>query len=1394
MAYEGWANILQKRYDYGSSGGQQSQRESLEDLRKAQQDRLNEIAGRFQRPSGAPSPVVTPSNYNSQFAQGAVTSYNNQQDIAKSLGLWDEIQETGKGAFGGLVDGTINTLDALRGASMGYMSGTLNTVGQVGEQLGIDNPLDEWTADPYDPAAAGDDYKDASFGNSAFGRAWAGFTNDKEWGAGDFNGPLKVQDGDNGLTRAAKLGAAFVTDTAFDPLTYLTFGVGSIGKKGAQEGLEAVAKLTAKGLDDEAATALASRSTIGREINTALEAGDRTTAAQRLTSVLGREVKEDAVDIELADPTFVRELAGSALTDEAVDAYVRRSSRGLRDYLQTSGLDSKTAQNFWQSLPVGARGGVRLAIPFTKQESGAILRSSMLDRVGLGKVADGGSRMSLWLRTTAPVSALRRNFSGASGKAWDQYLQRTASNLDASYTRDYSGWARIARENRATRTHLNKMSELALRDVAEIVDATPGDNDKILGSAQRFLAAGVTEAPTKASDIDRGGFLVAEAFRKVLDQRWQELQARGLDVAKIKDYWPRVVTEDYMAAKAKTKSLRGAKGTGPGGYQPDKAREAFQTLIGQDREGNLLFKWDSLDEANRLAKEAGMPGVFETDPFKVLSQYLASTDRMMATADLTKAMERAGILYTGERSIVRFLNDEAIAGSVTAARQTLNDVRNEESPDAWFDVISLGGTDAEKQLLAEAQEAAARQVQVDDLTRQLDNVLTSDRDVVSFLRMAPTGDPKALDEYVNNLVVVLHDITELKRAQVEAQVKYLRGKGETALADKVRTAYAEELASVTKDKLTSTRKVGSKIDESLPDFGRLNAPKANGKLPELTGLPRSWDDETLVPDAIREAVQDHFTRMPSRPIIDDFYAPFLSAWKMSATIGRGPGYHVRNAIGAFWNNFLTGVTGKDYKTALRMAKARAKAEEFADRQMRKSGKGVAGWEKAYWKKFNELVGGDKDLVAYERAWQTSGMGNNNFNLERMGVNLTEAATGGQLLDQAARGGRTRFTRGPAVDLFVRSSNPNTRTKRALNKAANNPWFKVSSRVSNVAEDYVRTAAFLRGIDVYGLDDGGSAAATMVRATQFDYGDLSPFERDVVRMIVPFYTWTRNNVPLQVRALFLDPRKPMAAMRLQDGLEDAYGYDYENDPDAKPWDELLPSYSVDRQGFAVDPRWVPDFLESEDGPLVLQMESPLNDVNALIPSNPLDARSWIEKAQTVGTGSLSPALKAPMSLMFNTDLSTGAKFSEKGMPATSWAKALGLTFSDVDDQGVVEERMSPFVGVLGKELLPPLGIVDRLYTGPGANDASVDRATSNWGSFFGAPVRTATEEQMGGTARTIYEKRKAFLEQKTIEHGLNLAEISDFVTKYPAGPQRDAAIEKVKVLVSQGYFRLPPQPE
>jgi hypothetical protein len=50
------------------------------------------------------------------------------------------------------------------------------------------------------------------------------------------------------------------------------------------------------------------------------------------------------------------------------------------------------------------------------------------------------------------------------------------------------------------------------------------------------------------------------------------------------------------------------------------------------------------------------------------------------------------------------------------------------------------------------------------------------------------------------------------------------------------------------------------------------------------------------------------------------------------------------------------------------------------------------------------------------------------------------------------------------------------------------------------------------------------ASNEVKAALFDYSDLSVFERNWMKRLMPFYTWSRKNFPVQIKHLVLNPQR------------------------------------------------------------------------------------------------------------------------------------------------------------------------------------------------------------------------------------------------------------------------------
>lgn len=84
-----------------------------------------------------------------------------------------------------------------------------------------------------------------------------------------------------------------------------------------------------------------------------------------------------------------------------------------------------------------------------------------------------------------------------------------------------------------------------------------------------------------------------------------------------------------------------------------------------------------------------------------------------------------------------------------------------------------------------------------------------------------------------------------------------------------------------------------------------------------------------------------------------------------------------------------------------------------------------------------------------------------------------------------------------------------------------PWAAVR-HANTFAEEAMRLATGMHAMKVWG--DTTEDALYMIHKLHFDYGKLSDIERKGMRRVFPFYTWTRNNLPLQVEFMAKHPAK------------------------------------------------------------------------------------------------------------------------------------------------------------------------------------------------------------------------------------------------------------------------------
>jgi hypothetical protein len=137
----------------------------------------------------------------------------------------------------------------------------------------------------------------------------------------------------------------------------------------------------------------------------------------------------------------------------------------------------------------------------------------------------------------------------------------------------------------------------------------------------------------------------------------------------------------------------------------------------------------------------------------------------------------------------------------------------------------------------------------------------------------------------------------------------------------------------------------------------------------------------------------------------------------------------------------------------------------------------------------------------------------------------------------------------------------------------------------------------------------AASAIEVKTAHFDYEDLTPFEQGIKRNFIPFYTWTRKNIPYQVKQLASRPGRYAAFTKAMNESEYASG-------DSKG--DVMPDYLKNAMAFKV----------------------PFGDNSYFIPQiGAADLQRLQHPTQLLGM--MNPALKIPLELAANKSFHTQA---------------------------------------------------------------------------------------------------------------------------------------------------------
>ncbi len=398
-------------------------------------------------------------------------------------------------------------------------------------------------------------------------------------------------------------------------------------------------------------------------------------------------------------------------------------------------------------------------------------------------------------------------------------------------------------------------------------------------------------------------------------------------------------------------------------------------------------------------------------------------------------------------------------------------------------------------------------------------------------------------------------------------------------------------------------------------------------------LPPGWEEfkwrgkryavASDVWDAFKEFTNDAYLDHETKRWLRLINAP-QNWWKIYAT-SPNPAFHVMNLIGAVWNNLLAGIYNPlDYVDSLAYL-YRSNLESMAERGERRFyGLGPTA----------QSTGKTQEAAAVvSEAEKRGGLGRSSFIFAETSRGAQKDILGEamsphprQLLSPSHAGiSKKRFavrrTRQALAVASFATANPGLGFLLAAPEAA-----KFGKKLGGTIEDVVRLVPFLSGandvavrkvLEAYGpkatpgwdrwikreqkewsrtqtiaMYDIG---AQVSKQFQFDYTDLTNFERTWVRMIFPFYTYFRKNFTLQAAELAKQPRVVATTEKL-------FNYVAEHGEDLGGMEEILPEYFDKLGAFQIPvPGWARERMGlPQDQPVFLNPKLPFLSLNLFPP--------------------------------------------------------------------------------------------------------------------------------------------------------------------------------------------------
>lgn len=751
----------------------------------------------------------------------------------------------------------------------------------------------------------------------------------------------------------------------------------------------------------------------------------------------------------------------------------------------------------------------------------------------------------------------------------------------------------------------------------------------------------------------------------------------------------------------------------------DKVRQTIERMeeaLDQFRLARGGLAVSGTDEAGRLA--AGLDEVeqYLLQQLDELSGYGLQIDRLartMEASSITSMYARSSgeDLIAWTDTLVRGIRDRKVRAAWKMYDEAAELSDTLPHMDASVESASRNAAANRTKIRALRGEMRDMQGRIDWRTEQ------AQMEEMGFRQQAENIRNAAAELIVRNIDKNREDIPRLGAAAVEAN-------------NARNNSVVESLRLQADAKQAEADLVAAKVDRdaAAAKFFAMSPPERTTALLEV--MSHGWvpyGNHSALPKDIADGlmqVNEILGRKGDNVLIDalDYVTELMKAWGIATT-----GFVMRNGLGGTFNNALAGVDVKSYGRFAALyapvwnlpipgRKSKGAIRQALDGTMMSPGQQADAFRNSPQAKRVIAKQGDEGQRIVDALAEMIRMGVLN------GGTVQELGTY-RIRDQALRHLVNPLSRKNAAVLTVRNLNAHM-------------------------ENLLRGSLAL---DV--LSKGGSMeeAVEAVFKYHFDYDDLSGFEKGVIRRAIPFYTWSRKNLPLQLESLMTKPRVYNRMFRFKAEMERE-----------QETEIALPKWMDDRFNIRMPFSW-------GGNPVVWSPDLPFAEINRVtflvdaVANRDLKALQDHPNSPMVQFLEMSnPLIKTTTESAFGQSVFFGSSYDRTLEPLPeAWSETIGqvpFVLPAMHAAGIIERGQSgTYYSSQGtnariESFLPVLGNLRRLYPFDDNDEKTNQRYVQNWVNWtFGVGFRTITPEQQYYSMQERYlEERERLRERRFVE--------------------------------------------